>query len=288
MSLFFQYVASGLATGCTFALTATGFVAVYRVTRVVNFAQGMFAVVGGMITYSLLALGLPHGLSEAVAVLVGALVGAVVGVVAIGKPGTPTVASLIITLGLAIGTYAIIILVWGDQPLSFAGLGGNLKLGPVSLQYQYVLVVVVTALTFVALAAFFDHTYLGKALTACSSNPYAARLMGIDVTRMGLISFALGGALGALAGVLLAPLQPVSFNSDVGLAINGFAAAVFGGILRPLTALLGGLVLGVAEALVAGFSRASLETGVALVLLLGLMVWQTSRRAAGAIEEAAV
>ena len=148
--------------------------------------------------------------------------------------------------------------------------------------------VVATALTFVALTAFFDHTYVGKALTACSSNPYAARLMGIDVTRMGLISFALGGALGALAGVLLAPLQPVSFNSDVGLAINGFAAAVFGGILRPLTALLGGLVLGVAEALVAGFSRASLETGVALVLLLGLMVWQTSRRAGGAIEEAAI
>src|SRR5207244_958604 len=164
LSLLFQYVASGVATGCTFALTATGFVAVYRVTRVVNFAQGMFAVVGGMITYSLLALGLPHGLSEAVAVLLGALVG-------------------------------------GDQPLSFGGLSGNLELGPVSLQYQYVLVVVVTALTFVALTAFFDHTYVGKALTACSSNPYAARLMGIDVTRMGLMSFALGGALGALAGV---------------------------------------------------------------------------------------
>ena len=288
MSLFFQYVASGVATGCTFALTATGFVAIYRVTRVVNFAQGMFAVVGGMVTYSLLARGLPHGLAEAAAVLLGAGVGLVIGAAAIGKPGTPTVASLIITLGLAIGSYAVIILIWGDQPLSFAGLSGNLQLGAVSLQYQYVLVVGVTAITFAVLAAFFDHTYLGRALTACSSNAHAARLMGINVTRMGLVSFALGGALGALAGVLLAPLQPVSFNSDVGLAINGFAAAVFGGILRPYTALLGGLVLGVAEALVAGFSRASLESGVALLVLLGLMVWQTSRRAAGGLEEAAI
>ena len=288
MTLFLQYLASGIATGCTFALTATGFVAVYRVTRVVNFAQGMFAVVGGMIAYSLLARGLPHGLAEVLAVLLGAFVGLAVGVAAIGKPGTPTVASLIITLGLAICAYAVIIFVWGDQPQSFAGLSGSLKLSGVAVQYQYVLVVGVTALTFVALALFFDHTYLGKALTACSSNARAARLVGIDVTRMGLVSFALGGSLGALAGVLLTPLQPITFNSDVGLAVNGFAAAVFGGILRPFTALVGGLVLGVAEALVAGFLRASLETGVALLILLGLMVWQTTRRSAAGVEEAGI
>jgi branched-chain amino acid transport system permease protein len=143
---------------------------------------------------------------------------------------------------------------------------------------QFVLVVAVTAATFAALTLFFDRTYLGRALTACSSNPHAARLVGIDTTRMGLLSFALGGALGGLAGVLLAPLQPVSFDSDVGLAINGFAAAVFGGILRPGTALAGALVLGVAEALVAGYSRSSFQSGVALVLMLALMVWQASRR----------
>jgi branched-chain amino acid transport system permease protein len=287
VTLFLQYVASGLATGCTFALTATGFVAIYRVTRVVNFAQGMFAVVGGMIAYTLLGHGLPHGLSEAAAVLVGALVGLVVGVAAIGRPGTPPLASLIITLGLAIGAYAAIILAWGDQPVSFTGVDGNLTVGGVSVQYQYVLVVAATAVTFAALALFFDHTYLGRAFTACSSNPHAARLVGIDVTRMGLLSFLLGGALGALAGVLLTPLQALSFNSDVGLAINGFAAAVFGGILRPFTALLGGLALGIAEAMVAGFSRASLESGVALLVLLGLMIWQAGRGPALATDEAA-
>lgn len=287
MTLFFQYVVGGIASGCAIALIAIGFVAIYRVTRVVNFAQGVFAVLAGMAAASLLGAGLPHGVAEALAVLLAALAGLVVGLVAIGRPGTPTLASLIITLGLGIGSYALLILVWGDQPISFDSLKGQATLAGVSLQLQYALVVVVTALVFGALTLFFNRTYLGRALTACSSNPRAARLMGIDVTRMGLLAFALGGALGGLGGVLLTPLQPVSFNSDVGIAINGFAAAVFGGILRPGTALLGALLLGIAEALVAGYWQASLESGAALVLMLGMMVWQASRQPLAAEEDAA-
>jgi branched-chain amino acid transport system permease protein len=150
-----------------------------------------------------------------------------------------------------------------------------------------VLVVLLTAAAFVALGVFFDHTYLGRGLTACSSNPRAARLIGIDVTRMGLVAFGLGGALGGLAGVLLTPIQPVSFNSDVGIAISGFAAAIFGGLLRPGTALIGALVLGVAQALVAGYAQASLQSGVALVIMLAIMVWRAGRRPVTADEDAA-
>jgi branched-chain amino acid transport system permease protein len=280
VSLLLQYLASGLATGCTFALVATGFVAIYRVTRVVNFAQGAFAVVGGMSAFALLSHGLPHVLAEAAAVVVAAAVGLLVGLVAIGRRGTPVLASLIIPLGIGIGSYAVLILVFGDQPVSYDGVGGALSLGGVTMPRQFLLVAAVTAATFAALALFFNRTYLGRALTACSSNPHAARLVGIDTTRMGLVSFTLGGALGGLAGVLLTPLQPVAFNSDVGLAINGFAAAVFGGILRPGTALVGALVLGVAEALVAGYSQASFQSGIALVVMLALMIWQASRRPA--------
>jgi len=279
MSLFLQYASSGVATGCTFALVATGFVAIYRVTRVVNFAQGVFAVTGGMAAFALLGHGVPHVLAEAAAVVVAAVAGLGVGLVAIGRRGTPPLASLIITLGIGIGSYALLILGFGDQPVSFDGLRGSAAIDGVSMPLQFALVVVVTAVTFAALTLFFNGTYLGRALTACSSNPHAARLVGIDIRRMGLVSFALGGALGGLAGVLLAPLQPVSFDSDVGIAINGFAAAVFGGILRPVTALAGALILGVAEALVAGYWRASFQSGVALVIMLGLMVWQATRRA---------
>jgi branched-chain amino acid transport system permease protein len=273
-----QYAASGLATGCAFALVATGFVAIYRVTRVVNFAQGVFAVLAGMMAYTLLAIGVPHFVAEALAVVAAVVAGALVGFVAIGRRGTSPLASLIITLGLGIGSYALLILLWGDQPISFDGLKGNLDVGGVGMQVQYLLVMALTAVAFVALGLFFDHTYLGRGLTACSSNPRAARLVGIDVRRMGLVAFGLGGGLGGLAGVLLTPLQPVSFNSDVGIAISGFAAAIFGGLLRPGAALVGGLVLGVAEALVAGYGQASLQSGVALVIMLGIMIYRAGRR----------
>jgi branched-chain amino acid transport system permease protein len=258
-------------------------VAIYRVTRVVNFAQGVFSVLAGMFCASLLTHGLPHFLAEVVAVGAAVVAGFLVGLVAIGRRGTPPLASLIITLGIGVLSYAVVIFFWGDGPISFSMLQGQLEIAGVTMLWQYVLIVAATAVTFTALMLFFNLTYIGKALTACYSNPHAARLVGIDVTRMGLLAFAIGGGLGGVAGVLLTPMQPVAFDSDVGIAINGFAAAIFGGLLRPGTALVGGLVLGVAEALVSGYTGfASLQSGVALVLILGIMIFQAGRRLEGA------
>jgi branched-chain amino acid transport system permease protein len=281
MSAFLQYLISGIALGCSFALVASGFVAIHRVTRVVNFAQGSFAVIACFCAASFLRAGLPHGAAELAAICVAGVAGLVVGAVAIGKPGTPVLASLVITLGLAVLAYAVEIVIWGDQPTSFAGARGAVTIGGARLQTQYFVVVLAAAVTFGLLAWFFGRTYPGKAFTACSSNPYAARLFGIDPTRMGLLAFGLGGLLGGLAGVLVAPLQPVSFDSDVTLATNGFAAAIFGGLMRPGLALVGGLVLGVAESMVAGYLKASYQTMVALPVMLALMIWQASRRPVG-------
>jgi branched-chain amino acid transport system permease protein len=284
MSAFVQYLTSGLALGCTFALIGSGFVVIHRVTRVVNFAQGAFPVVAVPAAASLLARGLPHGVAEVAAIALAGLIGLVVGVIAIGKPGTPPLASLVITLGLAVFAYAIEIIVWGDQPVSFPGIPGSLTVAGARLQQQYFLVIVVALVTFALLELFFSRTYLGKGLAACASNPYSARLVGIHVTRMGLVAFALGGVLGGLAGVLVTPLQAVAFDSDVTLAINGFAAAIFGGLMRPMLALVGGLVLGVAQAFVAGYISSAFQTEVALTVMLALMVWQAGRRSV--LEEA--
>jgi branched-chain amino acid transport system permease protein len=283
VSSLLAYLTAGVASGCAFALVAIGFVVIYRVTRVVNFAQGAFAVLGGFAAWSLLGRGVPHGLAEVAAVALAVLAGLLVGLVAIGRQGTAPMTSLIVTLGLGIASYALIILLWGDQPVSFTMLRGAATLGAVGIQRQYVLVILATLLALGALAFFFGRTYLGKGMTACSSNPYAARLMGIDVRRMGLLAFGLGGGLGGLAGVLLTPLQPVSFDSDVGFAVNGFAAAVFGGVLRPGAALAGGLVLGIAEALVAGYHRATYQSAIALCLMLAIMVWRATRQ--GEVEQ---
>lgn len=277
MSAFLSYVLHGIATGCGFALLASGLIIIYRVTRVVNLAQGTFAVVAAFTTATLLGSGLGHGLAELVAVLVAALLGVVAGVVAVLKPGTRPQASLIATLGLAIFGYAVEILLWGDQPRSFDGLAGSFELGGVEFPKQYALVVVVTLVMFGLLDAFFEWTYVGKALSACASNPYAARLVGINVSRMALCGFALGGALGGVGGVLLTPLSPVSYDSDVSLFINGFAAAILAGLKRPLYALGGGIALGVAEALVAGYSKASYQSAFALVLTVVIVVLQGAR-----------
>lgn len=286
MSAFLSYLLHGIAVGCGFALLASGLIIIYRVTRVVNLAQGTFAVAAAFTAATLLSSGVPHGLAELVTVLVAALLGVLAGVVAVIKPGTSPQASLIATLGLAIFGYAIEILLWGDQPRSFAGLGGSFELGGLEFPKQYALIVVVTLLVFGLLDAFFELTYVGKALSACASNPYAARLVGINVRRMSLWGFALGGALGGVAGVLLTPMSPVSYDTDVVFFVNGFAAAILAGLKRPLYALGGGVALGVAEALVAGYSKASYQSAFALVLTVVIVVVQSARnRGAGMAEE---
>ncbi|WP_419992633.1 branched-chain amino acid ABC transporter permease [Streptomyces boninensis] len=280
MSDFLQYLIAGLAVGCGFALLGSGLVTIHRVTRVVNFAQGTFAVLAGLTAGSLLSAGLPHGVAEVAAVLIAGAAGLLVGIVAIGRRGTSPQSALIITLGIGFLAYAAEIMIWGEDPHSFAGLGGAVHLGGAYLQKQYFLVIGAAALAFAGLGLFFTRTNLGKALGACASNPYAARAVGIDVTRMGLVAFTLGGMLGGVAGVLVTPLQSVSYHSDVLLITNGFAAAILGGLVKLGPALAGGLALGVAESMVAGYYNASYQSVVALTLMLAVMVWRASQHTA--------
>jgi branched-chain amino acid transport system permease protein len=268
------YLVTGLGTGCGYALVGSGLVAVYRVTRVVNFAQGAFAVVGAMCAASFLT-ALPHGISELAAVAVAAIVGLLVGMVALA---TDPRSALIVTLGLSVFAYAVEVLVWGDQPRSFAGLSGAVTIGDARVQTHYLLVIGVTLPVFAGMALFFTRTDTGKALTACSSNPYAARVVGIDVRRMGLLAFTIGGALGGLAGVLVTPVQQITFDADVTLIVNGFAAAILGGLTRPAVTLVGGLLLGVTQALVAGYGNAAHQTDIALGLMIAVMIWRAARR----------
>jgi len=266
--------------GSSFALVASGLVIIHRVTRVVNLAQGTFAVFAAFTAATLLGAGLPHGVAELLAVLVAAILGLLAGVVAVGKRGTSPQASLIATLGVAIFCYALEILIWGDQPQSFPGLAGSFEFFGLEFPKQYAVIIAATILVFALLEVFFEWTYVGKALTACASNPYAAALVGIGVVRMSLFGFMLGGALGGVAGVLLAPLSPMSYDSDLSLFVNGFASAILAGLKRPVFALVGGLVLGIAEALVAGYAKASYQSALALLLTLAILVVQGARRPA--------
>ena len=284
MTAFVEYLLTGVARGLVFALLAMGFVLIYRVTRVVNFAQGAFAIFGGLIAYSLLNAGVPHGVSEVLAILAAALIGLVFGIIAIGGD-VPLLASLVITIGLSILSEAIAMLVWGTIPITFSGLAGHdFVIFGAFIQRQYLIVLIVSLVVFVALLYGFGRTYFGKAMSACASNPYADRLSGINVKKMGLIAFTLGGALGGLGGVLVTPLSPITYSGDVSLSITGFAAAIVGGLTSPGLAVVGGLVFGIAEQFVAGYWSPSNETAVALALLIVLLLWQAKRAPVGSLE----
>jgi branched-chain amino acid transport system permease protein len=266
------YLISGIALGSSFALIGSGLVVVHRVTRVVNFAQGSVAIVGGMTSATLLNGRLPHGLGEIAAVLLCGVLGLVVGLLAIGRRGTPPLISLIVTLGASMLVSAAIIWLWGQDPVTPPGLEGSVTVLGAEVERQRLLVVAATGVAFAALTLFFSRSYLGKGLTASASNPFAARMVGIDVRKMGLLAFGLAGILGGLAGVLIAPSNPLSFYSDLPLVLSGFAAAVFGGLTSPLRTLFGGLGLGVAGQLTAGYLNGSYQTEMALLLMLVIMI----------------
>ncbi|GAA2675313.1 branched-chain amino acid ABC transporter permease [Actinoplanes palleronii] len=270
------YLITGVGVGCAYALLGSGLVVIHRVTRVVNFAQGGFAVLAALTVTTLLTAGLPHGLAESLAVLLATGIGLLTGMVAIGRPGTTPQAALIITLGLGVLAYAVEIFLWGDQPRSFPGLPGSTAVLGARVQTHYLLIIGVTAVILGATALLFARTDRGRALTATADDPYAARIVGIDVARMGLLAFALGGALGGLAGVLVTPVQQVSFDSDVVLVVNGFSAAILGNLTRPGLTLAGGLLLGVVQALVGGYLSTAYQTEVALIFMLGVLILRSS------------
>ncbi len=265
------YLVSGLALAGSFALIGSGIVVVYRVTHVLNFAQGTFAVFGAFFSYSLSSM-MPSGSAAVISVAACALVGFVVGLASIGKRGTPPMISLLITLGMSMVAAAVIVAVWGQNPVSPPGLTGSVDVWGVQLEVQRLLVLVVALVTFALLGLFFSRTDIGRGLSASASNPRAARLVGIDTRVMGLIAFVIAGALGGLAGVLIAPTTAVSVSSDLPLVLSGLAAAIFGGLRSPWMTFLGAVVLGVTGQLVAGYANGSYQTQIALIMMLVIMI----------------
>lgn len=276
MDQFLTYLLTGIAVGSSYALLGVGYVVVHRTTRIVNFAQGVAPVFAGLACAALVSAGLPRGVTELIAVLGAAIVSVLIGLLAMAA--RTSLAALLVTLGAGVGFYAINILIFGSTPQSFSGIPGYLSVFGARLQTQYLFVAVATLVVFGVLWWFFHRTYLGKGLTAAAANPFAAQLQGISIRRSGLIAFAIAGAVGGVAGVLITPLQPVAFSSDIAFAIYGFAAAVFGGLNKVGPALWGGVLLGVAQALIGGYLGTENQLSGALVIVLIVMIVQAGRR----------
>ncbi len=266
---------AGLTTGSIYALIALGFVTIYNVTGIINFAQGEFAMLGAMLMVSLQALALPMPLSFLFAVLGVVGIGAVLERIAIhpARRASP-VTLIIITIGADIAIRGIALLIWGTDPYPLPAftIGPPLTLAGAVLTRQAVWIMATTALILVLLSFFFARTYLGKAVRACAINRLSARLSGIRPDRMSLLSFALSAGLGAVGGIVIAPMTLVSYDMGLYLGLRGFVAAIMGGMVSAPGAVTGALLLGVLEALGAGIFKAAFKEAIAFLVLFLILV----------------
>jgi branched-chain amino acid transport system permease protein len=279
---FLQTLVVGLSIGSAFALVGISFVLIFRTTGIINFAQGAFAVMGGLFTVGL-ADDLPTWLAATIAVVVVGLIGAICGFVALGFRGrTTSLASLIITLGIALLVSSLELLAFCDRPHNYPGISEDAwTVWDVVINPQYALVAGVTILAALLLTLLLRKTIVGNALVACADQVRAAELVGINVRSVAMIAFAVSAALSALGWVLLTPVTSVNYDSDVGIAVNGFAAAAFGGLISIRLAYVGGLVLGIAEQLVVVYGdrvtdqARQYELAAALIVILLLIGWRS-------------
>ena len=278
MSLFLQQIFSGLANGAIYASLALALVMIYRATELVNFAQGEMAMFSTYICWTLIDAGLPFW-AAFVITLVASFIGGVLIERIVIRPvqNAPVLASVIVFIALLvilnsvagwIYTYTV-----RDFPSPFGGkpvLGGLLTTADLG-------VIAVTLVMLVLLFLFFRFTPIGLAMRAAAQNPTAARLSGIRVNRMLSIGWGLAAAVGATAGMMVAPVLFLDPNMMGGVLLYAFAGALLGGITSPGGAVLGGLLVGVTENLVGTYLIASeLKLTVALALIVLILVVKPS------------
>ncbi|MBP2300272.1 branched-chain amino acid ABC transporter permease [Azospirillum picis] len=271
-----QYLLSGLTIGAIYALAGLGFSIIYNASHVINFAQGEFIMIGGMASATLTASGVPLPL----AILIGCggamLVGVLVAKFAVERArNASTVTLIIITIGASIFLRGVAELVWGKDFKRLDAFSGEtpIQILGASMQPQSLWVVGTAAVLIVAIGLFFSRTLTGKAILATSHNRLAAQLVGIDVKRVVLASFALSAALGAVGGAVVAPITFSYTEMGIMLGLKGFTAAVLGGLGHGPGAVAGGLIVGVAEALGAGYISSAYKDAVAFVIILAVLLF---------------
>lgn len=277
MSQFLQYLFSGITVGGVYAVVAIGFNLIYSATGVLNFAQGEFVMLGGMVAISLLAF-LPLPLAIAGAILVVAVVGGVLEMVFFRRLRSHSVLHMvIITIGLSIVIQEVALHLWDEKVRSLPYFTGNevssVRLFGAALSPQVFWVLGTVVAVVAALQFFYRSTLYGRAMRACSSNAEAAMLVGINIGNLRTVAFALSAGLGALAGCVISPISLTQYEMGTGLAIKGFAAAILGGLGNPMGAVVGGLIVGLLEAFsVSVFPAAFKDVSAFAVLLLALFV----------------
>ncbi|MDW7771308.1 MAG: branched-chain amino acid ABC transporter permease [Desulfobulbaceae bacterium] len=272
LSLFLQYLFAGITYGIIYAIVAIGFNIIYNTTGIINFAQGEFLMLGGMISISLLQfMPLPYAIG--LAVLITMIVGVCIEIVFIRWIESPSVLRMIvITMGISILIREAALHIWGESvralPYFIGTAVTSVSILGTNISPQVLIVIGVCSVMVLFLSVFFKFTSIGREMRACAANRRAATLCGINVKNMVTLSFMLSAGIGALAGAVMSPITYTQYDNGTGLAIKGFTVAILGGLGNSLAAVAAGLMLGIIEAFSISFLPLAFQDAVAIAILL--------------------
>ena len=265
MDIFIQQVINGLVLGCVYAIVAIGYTMVYGILQLINFAHGALVMIGAMVAYTVISLLAGSGLPPLVVVLIGTgcsipvcvVLGYLLDRIAY-RPlrKAPRLAPLITAIGMNIILQYLALLVWGRNPLAYPQIikVENFDIGGATITSVQIAIMLISTLLMAGLALLIYRTRLGTAMRATAQNLQVAGLMGIDANRIIALTFIIGAGLAAVAGVMVGTYYGIAHYTMGGtLGLKAFAAAVLGGIGNVPGAMLGGILLGLVEALGAGY-----------------------------------
>jgi len=278
LAYFPQLLASGVTIGAIYALVALGFVTISRASQIINFAQGEFVMLGGVITFFLLnGLKVPYPLAALIAIMIVVLIGFMMHVSVIYPLRKASILILLMaTLGASIFLSSTSGLIFGTLPKALPSFSGEqpLQLWGISVLPQSVWVLGSTFVLLIFLYLLSHRTLLGKAMEASSTDPLGADLLGISRNLMVFLAFGVSAGVGAFAGILITPIFFTSYSSGTLLGLKGFVAAVLGGWGKNGGAILGGFILGIVESLSLAFIPSGYKDAIAFAILLLILYFR--------------
>jgi len=279
--MFFQLVVSGLSFGSLYALIALAMVIIYKTSEVPNFGQGEMSMISTFVAFTLLVT---NGYSFVVSFIGTRIFAAALGIflefVFLRRAKDPNILSLIlITLGFQMVLYGLASWKWGADQKDFPFPVSDfdvINLGPAVISYLNIATLLITLFLMFMLFLFFRYTKVGIAMKATQQNAMAARINGIRTNRILSITWALSSMIGAVAGMLLAPIATLDPNLMLEPLLKGFAAAVLGGMTTLVGAALGGYILGIIENLFGGYVSLEFKSIVAFLIIVLVLCFKPS------------
>jgi branched-chain amino acid transport system permease protein len=277
MTEILQQALNGLAIGAVYTLIALGLTVVFGILGIAHFAHGSVAMFGGYLTFVFSErLGLPFFAAMGLAMLVGAVLGLLIERLAY-RPvrDAPHINAFIIALGLTMMIEGMNLLLFGaDQVVIQTPYRGVFNVGGIAIAQLRVLVILTACVLIGIIALLISRTKTGKSIRAVAQNRQAAVLMGVNVSMVSLVVFAISSALGVSAGALIGALLAIAPGVGEGLAVKGFAVLILGGLGSIPGAIVGGLILGVSEAMAAGFISSAYKDVIAFLVMIVVLLFR--------------